>query len=161
MKTPTNAVLLSLLVLGSCATSRNVVVSETVGPAARIGRHTPGQGSLIVYSGPDISSGLDSSHTHHSTYWIYSTQGGLVQKVRNRAGSFEESPSVVLLPTGAYKVQAWARNCGMVEIPILINEDKTTTLYLDGDAQPLGTEGNPNDFVYPPNGTIAGWRAAK
>jgi hypothetical protein len=145
--------------LAGCVRNRMFVVAEPVGPSLRTGRNVLGQGSLIVYSAWDGFDTMDADHEKHTPYVICSDKGSVVKRVRNRCGSFDQEPMVVRLPVGTYRLEARASNLGLVLVPVHIEENQTTFVYLDGTTKPGGVESSESDLVKLPNGQIIGWRS--
>jgi len=105
---------------------------------------------------------VDSDHPTHSSYTIFSDDGRVLQRVQNLSGSFYADPATVRLSAGKYKVEARATNFGLslTVVPVVIEEGKTTTVYLDGEAPPVDLpQTNDSDWVHLPGGQIVGHRA--
>ncbi len=145
--------------LTGCLGSERFVVTEPIGPRVPTTIKISGRGYLLVYSAWDGFDALDSDHEKHSAYAVYSEQGTLVSRVRNRTGSFEGDPTVVSLPVGTYKVEARATNFGLVSLRVVLRENETTVVYLDGTTKPPGAEMPNKDLIKLPNGQILGWKA--
>ena len=97
----------------------------------------------------------------YTDYRILSSDGKLLQWVRNDGGALEAAPKPVALPTGTYRVVARANGYGEVTVPVVIRPNQVTTVHLEGspswpDRKQLAAS-NP---VCLPDGEIAGWRAS-
>jgi len=149
--------ILALLSSGCVATDKFLVANPVGPPAPGVEEH-PGQGSLVVYSAWDGLDTFDPDHEKHTSYRVHSADGGLIRSVRNRCGSFDGYPMTVNLPTGTYKVEARATNFGWVFVPVRIEANRTTVVYLDG-TEPPERELIEEALVRLPNGQIVGRRA--
>jgi len=148
------AAVCAMLALPCCAPIRQPIVTEPVGPEP-VAKPTGPVGFLKVYSETDASSADDIMYAAHSGYTIYSSDGQVFRKVREILGP----PLMVSLPEGTYKVQAKAASYGMVVVPVVIKEGRTTSLYLEGDWKPDLEEFKQADLARLPNGTMIGWRS--
>jgi hypothetical protein len=117
-----------------CATQSGTVVNEPVGPdlARPKINLSQGRGQLVVYSALETVSPVSSDFPTHTGYDIYDGDGKLAQRVDNRSGSFYQTPATVRLAPGQYQVKARATNHGLVTVPVIVKEDQTTVLDLDG-----------------------------
>ena len=149
-----------VFLLAGCVGNRTFVVSQAVGPRLQSLQNGAGNGSLLVYSAWDGLDTLDPDHEKHTGYAIFSTRGTMIESVRNRCGSFDQEPMVVSLPVGTYRVEARATNLGFVSIPVQIEENQTTIVYLDGMTKPRGVDPSDGNLIKLPNGQIVGWRAS-
>ncbi len=150
---------LAVLMSGCIAPRESIVVQEPIGPTPVLERATrKPQGHLVVFSEQETKSVGDSDYTVHSNYKIYS-EGKLLMSVPNQEGNFGEEPSAVGLPAGFYTVVANAAKFRSVTVPVVIDDFKTTRLYLDGSGARLKKSGEEGDFVRLPDGSIVGWRA--
>ena len=126
--------------LVGCASASRVVTVEPVGPAPTGVAQGMGDGSLVIYSARR-SADLDVNVVEwrenndfgkneflcepaHTAYTIYGSNGEVFQHVRNALDLTDDSPTVVTLPPGSYKVEAEAVDCDgnpvRVLIPVLI-----------------------------------------
>jgi hypothetical protein len=157
-----NATLWSVVLLASgCVATRPFALGVPVGPPGLGGWNVLGHGSLRVYSAWDGLDDGDPDHEKHTSYTICSDQGAVLEKIRNRCGSFGQDPMTVLLPAGTYKIEARATNFRMVSVPIVIQADQTTVVYLDGTTRPKGIEPTAGRLVKLPNGEVVGVRAGE
>ena len=137
------------LLVNGCAVEHALQVA---GPHRTDG---PALGSLVVYSAPD---GLDTGgpdHEKHTSYTIPSETGTVVEKIRNRCGSFGSDPATVALLAGTYAVKARATTYGVIRVPVQIQRNQTTVLYLDGSTKPV-IELAGADLIRSPKGQIVG-----
>jgi len=146
--------------LAGCATRSPVVVNEPVGPDLARPRvnFSNGQGQLVVYSTEEVVNAVASDFPTHAGYEIDDANGKLIRRVDNRSGSFYQTPVSVALPPGEYKVKAPATNYGIVTVSVIIKENETTTLDLDGahfrQHKPTGA----GQWVRLPTGEVIGMR---
>jgi hypothetical protein len=100
----------------------------------------------------------------HSDYTIYSQNGEVFKHVRNARDPNDDTPTVVTLPAGSYKVEAEGVNCDANRVKVLmavvIKPGQTTLAHLDGDWNPMG-EYQGTEFAKLPCGRVIGWRAAE
>ena len=144
-----------------CATHTAVTVDQPVGPdlaQPRINLNN-GAGRLLVYSALELVDQTESDHPTHSSYVIYDKTGHIVRRVDNRSGSFYQTPETVSLPPGEYKVKARATNSGMVEVPVIVKENKTTFVDLEGTHLPQRKPTGAGQWVRLPNGQVIGMRS--
>ncbi len=152
--------------LSSCASERNRLVLDPVGPP-------PGQsstmssstnGTLVVYSAYDVDANWnarDPRHPVHSDFKIFSRDENLLRAVHNDSGTILQEPAPVELPSGKYRVVASANGYGRVTIPVVIEACQTTVLHLEGGGSwPNKAEFNQTNAVRLPDGQIIGGRAA-
>ena len=92
--------------------------------------HLP-QGYLKVYSATDEFNDGDAWYFPHSSYTIYTIDGKLFKKVRNRHSADDEIPEVVTLPVGSYVIEARSERVGYVRVPVVIKAGQPTVLHLD------------------------------
>jgi hypothetical protein len=89
------------------------------------------QGYLKVYSATDEFNDGDAWYFPHSSYAIYTIEGKLFKNVENHISRSDEIPELVMLPVGAYAVEARSEQDGYVRIPVVIKEGRQTILHLD------------------------------
>ncbi len=164
--------------LTGCASVSKVVVAEPVGPGPVGGSHGTGEGALVVYSArapanPDVNMaewrwnndfGKNEFlyESAHSAYTIYAQNGEVFKRVRNARASDDETPTVVTLPAGTYKVEAEGINCDServkVMMTVVIEPGQTTLANLQGGWKPTG-QYNETQVAKLPCGRVIGWRA--
>jgi hypothetical protein len=71
----------------------------------------------------------------------------------------DESPMVVVLPQGNYKVLARADGYGRITVPVVINGGKLTEVNLETWNRKKTPVSNEAAVVQLPNGYVVGWRA--
>jgi hypothetical protein len=138
-----------------------------VGPNPLVGRSvSDGTGQLQVFSSlaeqnddqNQGSTGGDPVWYQHTDYQVYDANGKLVKRVDNTIGHYSTSPRVVALRPGNYTVRAEASDWSSVNIPVVIERDRTTRVHLDDNWEP--PPGTPKtEVVSAPNGSPVGWRA--
>jgi hypothetical protein len=79
--------------------------------------------------------------------------------VDNLSGSFYQTPMTVSLPPGEYKVKARATNSGLVDVPVIVKENKTTIVDLDGTILPQHKPTGAGQWVRLPDGQVIGMRS--
>ena len=152
---------IAVAALAGCATHSTVVVNDPVGPELAAPRKivTSGQGQLVVYSALEVVDQVSSDFPTHAAYEIDLPNGKLFKRVDNRSGSFYQSPAAVSFPPGEYKVKAPVTNDGLVTVTVVIKENETTTLDLDGghfrQHKPTGA----GQWVRLPSGEVIGMKS--
>jgi len=141
--------------LSACASQRGPMVLPTIGPAPVETSAGKGLGNLVVFT----AWVQDRSFDRHTDYILISDGGKLDKPIRNQADAFDQRPSVVVLPAGRYQVIAPSENYGRIKVPVLVQEGRTTFVYLDSSSQPRVAESETNKLVKLPDGSIAGWAA--
>jgi hypothetical protein len=131
----------SLLIIVSCLAFRGLTVAQAgdrdpLYPCAvrpgNLDAHTElRQGYLKVYSATDEFNDGDAWYFPHSSYAIYTIEGKFFKNVENHISRSDEIPEVVMLPIGAYMVEARSEQDGYVRIPVAIKEGRQTILHLD------------------------------
>lgn len=174
-----NTLAAATLWLAGCASAPTVAVVDPIGPAPSLGAPGSGDGALVVYSARtpafvdinnedwrrDGSFGRDQTaiELSHTAYSVYTTTGELVEQVRNARHLGDETPFVVALRPGAYRVEAEAINCDgsriVVILPVVIKAGETTVANLEGGWRPQGVEGT--ELARLPCGRAIGWRAGE
>jgi hypothetical protein len=166
--------------LVGCASAPRVVVLDPVGPAPTGGSPGRGQGSLVVYSARvfaavDVNEGawremydFDNSESlylpAHTDYTIHALNGEVIKRVRNARSQDDDTPTVVTLPAGSYRIEAKGINCdgsriGLL-VPVVVRSGQTTVANLEGGWRPPG-EYKPTEVAKLPCGKIIGWRATE
>jgi hypothetical protein len=121
------------VLLAGCASPGGVPVVETpVGPSGEPARAAAGEGWLVVYSAFEVVPMDNSYSTPRTRYEVDDAEGRMLRKVSNFASTFDATPTPVSLSAGSYRVLAAAANYGLVAVPVVIQPNRTTTLYLDG-----------------------------
>jgi len=147
--------------LMGCAATSTTVVTQPVGPdlaQPRINVNA-GQGRLLVYTARDVGIGDPVAYfPTHSAYRIFKDDGSLVRRVDNRASTFDQQPVTVTLPVGAYKVKGRATNAGEVLVPVVVAENKTTIVDLEGSTLPQHAPTGAGQWIRLPDGKVIGMR---
>ena len=152
------------LAASGCASNRNELTLDAVGPSARPMEGNSPLGILVVYSAfkrnADFNS-PDPNRQEYSDYRILTADGHLLRRIHNNSGTiFQDVVSVSLAP-GKYQVAARANGYGYVIVPVLIEAQHSTVLHLEGGSPwPDTSVFNPTNSVRLPDGQIVGWRAA-
>jgi hypothetical protein len=99
--------------------------------------------------------------SEHSGYNIYLNDGKFLKYVPNAIeGDYtKEPPMRVHLPAGSYMIKAEWGIYGWVFVPVVIQCDQTTFVYLDGERHPIDSLASANNVVKLPDGEIVGWAA--
>jgi hypothetical protein len=175
-----HAAALAAAVVGlvGCASAPRVVVNEPLGPAPSGISQIKGDGSMVIYSAStpadvdaymaewrwdnDYGKNAFLYEPAHTDYTIYTQQGEVFKHVRNSRDLNDDTPTVVTLPAGTYRVQAEGVNCNANRVQVLmtvvIKPGQTTLARLDGGWNPMG-EYRETEVAKLPCGRIIGWRA--
>ena len=146
--------------LAGCATHSEIVMNQPVGPdlaRSRINLNQ-GKGHLVVYSALEVDDQVNAYFPTHSSYAIYDSDEKLMRRVDNRSGSFYQDPATISLPAGTYKVEGRATNSGVVLVPVIIEQNKTTVVDLEGSALPQHRPTGAGQWIRLPNGQVVGAR---
>ena len=99
-----------------------------------------------------------------SGYTIYTRDGNVFKWVANARDQNDDTPTVVTLPAGSYRVEAQAINCDSsrvnVLIPVVVKPGQGTLAYLEGGWRPEGDYGQ-TELARLPCGRAIGWRASE
>jgi hypothetical protein len=152
--------ILLIAALAGCATQTPEIVDQPVGPDLAPSRISlkNGQGQLVVYSALEVANPAGSDFPTHAGYEIDDANGKMVRRVDNRTGSFYQTPESVSLPPGEYKVKAPATNHGLVTVAVIVKENETTTLDLDGSHFRQHKPTGAGQWVRLPSGEVIGMR---
>jgi hypothetical protein len=131
-----------------------------VGPDAT-SRAVPGtKGYLQVFSAteksPPIASDDPTYFNLHTGYDINDPAGKSVEFVLNHASNMDEWPDEVKLTAGNYNIVAKSACCGLVTVPVVIQQGKTTIVHLDRNWWPPSKTVT-NQLVFLPDGEAVGW----
>jgi hypothetical protein len=166
--------------LVGCASPSRVVVVEPVGPAPAGTPHETSNGSLVVYSARtpaevdvntetwlwnnDFGKNEFLQEPAHTDYTIYTQDGAVLRHVRNARSMNADTPTLVTLPVGTYKVEARGLDCASNRVRVLmtvvIRPGETTMAHLEGDWNPLSQDGEAQ-LAKLPCGRVIGWRASE
>jgi hypothetical protein len=143
--------------LSACAAfDGKPLVLPTVGPAPLETPAAKGQGFLAVYSAWSYDANFFNRPTD---YILISDDGKMDRPIRNQSEAFDQRPALVALPAGRYQVIARSETFGRIKVPVLIQESRTTFVYLDIITQPRVAGAETNKLVRLPDGSIVGWAA--
>ncbi len=147
--------------LAGCAS--NPMALAPVGPGA-ISRAVPGpKGYLQVFSAteksPPIASDDPTYFDLHTGYDINDAAGNNVKFVANHMSNMDEWPDTVTLLAGTYNIVAESTCCGLVTVPVVIANGKTTTVHLDRNWWPPSATST-NKLVFLPDGEAVGWSSS-
>jgi len=141
------------------------VALAPVGPNPAGSERIAAKGELEVYSSlaeqsdnQNQANNYDPVWYQHTNYRIYNLSGKLVKYVDNTMGHYEQTPRRVALPAGRYFVKAQAKDYLRVEVPVTIEQGRTTRVHLD-DNWKLPADTPKREVVSLPNGHPVGWRA--
>lgn len=146
------------LLLGSCVSQ--TITLAPVGPSPFAGRSSAvGTAYLQVFSDLEgITESENPSFYQHTDYNVYDAGGKLVKHVGNTVGHYSTSPRLVPLRPGNYTVRARAKGWLLVNVPVVVERDRTTKVHLDENWKPPA--GTPKTQVVSTlGGYPAGWRA--
>lgn len=162
--------------MAGCASAPRVTTIAPVGPAPTEAPRPAEDGSLLVYSARaaapiDVNRDTWRSDNEfgnnefryeapHSDYTICKANGEVFEHVHNARGPADNTPTLVALPPGSYKVRAEADcegNHFAVLMPVLIRPGETTVAHLEGGWTPAAY--NEAEVTKMPCGGIIGWRA--
>jgi hypothetical protein len=152
------------MLLVGCASNRNQLTLDAVGPSAQPMEGNSTLGTLVVYSAfkrnADFNS-ADPNRQEYSDYRILTANGDLLRRVHNNSGTiFQDVVSVSLAP-GKYQVAARANGYGYVIVPVVVEAQHSTVLHLEGGPPwPDTSVFNQTNSVRLPDGQIVGMRAA-
>jgi hypothetical protein len=150
--------------LSGCATEKNGMVLDTVGPTfAQPAASSLTNGTLVIYSAFKRNADFNNPDPYrweHSDFSLFAPDGKLLQRVHNISETALRDVVPVELPPGKYNVKARANGYGFVTIPVIIESRQTTTLHLEGGGfWPNESLFNQTNAVRLPDGQIIGWRA--
>jgi hypothetical protein len=141
--------------LAGCASTP--VALSPVGPEPTSRAAAVPRGGLRVFSDTEAHViGDGPAYYTHTGYSILDEFGKVVKYVPNHIGDMDESPSMVAVPAGDYKIVAESSSYGRVTVPVLIEEGKTTSIHLDREWRPSANVAS-NELVYLPDGEAIGW----
>jgi len=116
------------------------------------------KGQLQVYSDVETHEiGDDTFYYPHKPYSVHDDSGRIVKFVSNHMGDTDESPARVTIPAGRYNIVAESSSYGRVTVPVVIQQDRTTVVHLDGAWKPSSSTSS-NEVVRLPDGEAIGWK---
>ena len=143
--------------LPACALHPAPVAVQAVGPAPREEANNAQDGYLVVYSAWGLVNENKAPVDHHSRYTIRSDDGRMNRVIINHVDRFDEGPIRLPLTAGTYKVSALSAHSGRVIVPVIIEPQQTTYVYLDGQKRPKIADDRKADVVKLPDGQVVGW----
>jgi hypothetical protein len=150
------------VLLAGCATGKSGITLGTVGPVPAQAAASSTNGTLVVYSAYEANADFNSRDPYrpeYSDYRILTTDGKLLQRVRNNSGTILQGPVSVELPPGKYHVIARANGYGYVTVPVIIEAQRSTVLHLEGGGSRLDKSAiGQTNAVRLRDGQIVGWR---
>jgi hypothetical protein len=152
------AAMVILPLLAGCASTP--IALAPVGPGPTNQKDYYSKGYLKVFSDTKTHLiGDGPPYYTHTGYSIYNESGTRLQYVANHIGEMDESPSLVKIPTGNYKVVAESAAYGRVTVPVVVQAGKVTVIHLDRGWRPVSTV-SINELVRLPDGEAVGWRSS-
>ena len=162
-----NTMFCLLVVIPLLASCAQPITLAPVGPNPFAGRASHmGTGYLQVFSRMSLQNddqnqgggGGDPSWYQHTDYNLYDAKEKLVKHVGNTVGHYSTSPRLVSLRPGSYILRAEAKEWLSVEVPVVIEANRTTKVHLDENWHPPA--GTPKtELVTAPGGYPVGWSA--
>lgn len=120
--------LLLLVITVGFAWAAPMPVYPAIGPAEP--EHV---GYLVVYSATEASEDGEVMYYTHTDYKLYSSGGSFLKKIRNSIVKGDETPEKIPLAPGHYLVEAQSETNGIVRVPVIIADGRTTVVNLEGD----------------------------
>lgn len=156
---PRTAAFLALLLGAGCATQPMGEPLPTVGPMpGAYGPFGGRPGYLQVYSATRACNDGGIVYYPHTSYSVYHSDGKKAAGCLNHAGADDQVPFVLPLEPGNYAVYAEAGGLGLVKVPVVIQRNRITLVFLERGGMPSKTEalmlGAP--VVRAPDGRIIG-----
>lgn len=152
---------IGVALLAGCAATSTTVVDQPVGPdlaRPKINLNA-GLGQLLVYTARDVGiADPVAYYPTHSPYRILKDDGSFLRRVDNRASTFNVQPQLVTLPAGKYKVRGRATNAGTVVVSVVVEENKTTVVDLEGINFAQHSPTGAGQWIRLPDGKIIGQR---
>jgi hypothetical protein len=144
---------------GGCATPLAQRVTDPVGPGGDHGVADRGEGRLRVDTATEARREGGYLNWVPTSYTLYTRSGEKVRSVVNHIGD-GESPAVIMLPSGHYRVVAQAAGFGLVTVPVVVMANRLTEVFLGRNGMPFGKE-QPEDKVarLAPGERVIGWLA--
>ena len=143
--------------LAGCA-SKPIAISP-VGPEPESHAAYVPKGYLQVFSDTETRViGDGPPYYPHTSYSIHDESGKIVKFIPNHIGDMDETPSIVAVPAGNYKIVAESSSYGRVTVPVVIQKGRTTVVHLDGNWN-MPSNAATNQFVRLPDGEASGWNS--
>jgi hypothetical protein len=154
-------------ICGACAHSLDTLeVTEAVGPAPLLASTGP-TGFLRVYTPTEEFYDEQALYDLHRDFSILTPGGEILKHVRNADHRWDETPALVSLPVGSYRIRSRTLSGEIATVPVAVERGRTTNVHLDGSfaapEAPSATlpsvAAGPGDLVTLPDGGIIGWGA--
>ena len=148
----------AVICTSGCIQQRQALISP-VGPAPDPQRVVAdsNSGTLVVYSAWRRTGTDDPDHRIHSDYDVLAVEGKPLLHVRNHITPMLEDPATVQLASGKYVVKARVQRYGTVSVPVTIQSNKITALYMDDSTRPESAARANAEEVKLPDGRVIGW----
>jgi len=144
--------------LSGCASPPYALNPVGPGPGSATGMQNSGY--LKVYTATRTHEvGEQTFYYTHTGYSVYSESGKMVKYVPNHMDEEDQTPTVVDLPSGNYRIEAKSDLYSSVLVPVVIQDGRTTEIFLDSSWKPP-TDVSQDQIVTLPNGEAVGWRSA-
>ena len=138
-----------------CAT--HPIVLSQVGPEPIDVEASAPKGYLQVFSETDTVQDGDFTYYYpHTGYNICDQSGKVIQFVPNHVGDMDQSPSIVPVSPGNYRIVAQSSSYGRVTVPVVIQQGRQTVIHLENDWKP-SLNATSKQLVYLPDGEAVGW----
>jgi hypothetical protein len=150
--------IIAVCLMTGCTTTP--VAFPAVGPNPYAKSDGAENGRLEVFSSMETQvEGDNPIWFQHTDYDVLTAEHKPLKRVWNKVAHYAEEPRVVSLPAGNYFVVARSIDSFSVEVPVVIQPGKLTTVHLDGKwSPPLGT--TQSEITYSPGDYAVGWRSA-
>ncbi len=150
-----------ILILTGCSSFHpDLILDSAVGPQANRGGHRAGNGTLVVYSSVEPSPFVENPFFYHYTYYkVCDASGRPIKEVPSTKEDIDPAPARVGLTPGAYRILAHSPKYGIVSVPVVIQEGRTTSVYLDGTARSEMNSVTSTGTVTLPDGEFVGWKS--
>jgi hypothetical protein len=149
----------AISLLPACTFHQSSVTVQPVGPEPGVQLNNENVGYLVVYSAWGLVNENEAPVDHHSRYTIISEDGKTSRVIINHVDRFDEGPIPVALSAGTYRVIAHSAHFGRVILPVNIEAQRTTSVYLDGQKRQIFAADQQKNLVKLPNGQVVGWAA--
>jgi hypothetical protein len=148
-----------LPMVGGCAITPTPLAS--IGPEPTRTAWSGPEGYLQVFTATQtVDADFHAYFNVHVGYEIDDASGKTIEYVANHQSDIDESVDRVSLQPGAYTVVARSTWCGLVKIPVVIEQGRSTAVHLDGNNWWPASRPTANQLVFLPNGEAAGWKSA-
>jgi hypothetical protein len=151
------------IIPGLTGCAANPVALAPVGPDPASRAAAGPNGCLQVFSATEKSIPFASDDPTyfdlHTGYDVNDAAGKSVKYVANHMSNLDEWPDTVTLPAGTYNIVAESTCCGLVTVPVVIANGKTTTVHLDRNWWPP-SKTSTDKLVFLPDGETVGWRGS-